>query len=458
MSTTHDSTRFLRIAAWIWIGYLIAMAVMDFALYTPRVQSMIATTETNQVQVQPLPQNQPLPNNPQVNPLGQSPLGQNPLGQQTTRPRNYLLPVYLYYAVNSFVALLFLLFAHWDDFQKNLGSFYYPLLLLVISAAPIIINILVVPRFPQGPLSNAEGMALRQLPVLFVALALVASEYQLPHIIFFSISTTVFELGLILFASVQSRSIFVFLFIAIIRTISFIALGIFINLLVNRLRAQSESLQEANANLSHYASTLEQLTVSRERNRLARELHDTLAHSLTAISVSLETAKAYFDIDHDKSREFIDKSLDATRKGADETRRALKALRASSLEDMGLGLAIQRAAESAAARFHLNLTLDLKNPMPTLSPDVEQTIFRVAQESIENIVNHSRAKNFSVHLESDVHTTLTIQDDGIGFDTKSKEPTGHFGLVGMHERAQLAGGKLKISSEKGKGTKVVLTI
>lgn len=198
--------------------------------------------------------------------------------------------------------------------------------------------------------------------------------------------------------------------------------------------------------------------MSRERNRLARELHDTLAHSLTAISVSLETAKAYFDIDLNKSRDFIDKSLDATRKGADETRRALKALRSSSLEDMGLGLAIQRVAESAAARFHLNLTLDLKNPMPSLSPDVEQTIFRVAQEAIENVVNHSQAKNFSVHLESDVHTKLTIQDDGIGFNSKSKEPTGHFGLVGMYERAQLAGGKLKIESEKGKGTQVVLTI
>ena len=74
------------------------------------------------------------------------------------------------------------------------------------------------------------------------------------------------------------------------------------------------------------------------------------------------------------------------------------------------------------------------------------------------MVNHSQAKNFSVHLESDVHTKLTIQDDGIGFNSKSKEPTGHFGLVGMYERAQLAGGKLKIESEKGKGTQVVLTI
>ncbi|MBL8102849.1 MAG: sensor histidine kinase, partial [Anaerolineales bacterium] len=436
MHATNDSIRFLRNAAWIWIGYLIAMAMMDFALYTPQVQRILA--QNPQSQIQPL-----LPSNYPVNP------------PPTNLPINRFAPVFLFYIVSVFVASSFLLFTHWGWIQNKLGSLYYPLLLLAISAAPIIINVLVVPRFPQGPLSNAEGMALRQLPVLFVALVLVAWEYHLPHIIFFSISTTVFELGLILFASVQSRGVFVFLFIAIIRTISFIALGIFINLLVNRLREQSESLREANANLSHYASTLEQLAVSRERNRLARELHDTLAHSLTAISVSLETAKAYFDIDVNKTLEFIDKSLDATRNGADETRRALKALRSSSLEDMGLNLAIQRAAETAAARFHLNLTLDLKNPMPTLSPDVEQTIFRVAQEAIENIVNHSRAKNFSVILESDIHTTLTIQDDGIGFDSKSKEPTGHFGLVGMYERAQLAGGKLKISSEKGKGTKVV---
>ena len=254
------------------------------------------------------------------------------------------------------------------------------------------------------------------------------------------------------------RNIYVFIFIAIIRTISFIAVGVFISLLVARLREQGESLREANANLTHYASTLEQLTVSRERNRLARELHDTLAHSLTAISVSLEAAKAYFDIDANKTRDLIDKSLESTHSGVDETRRALKALRSSSLEDMGLGLAVQRAAETAAARFKLNLTLDLKNPMPSLSPDVEQTIYRIAQECIENIVNHSRAKNFSVSLQSDGYTTLTIQDDGIGFDMKSDVSSGHFGLIGMRERAELAGGKLKISSEKGKGTQVVLTI
>lgn len=429
MQARNDSSRILRIAAWIWIGYLIAMLLMDILLYMPQAQALLAH------------------NGPQNGPALQPP----PPG-----PR--LWPVFLFYVANGLVAFAFLLFTHWKWIQTKLSGLFYPLLVLAISAAPIIINTLIVPRFPQGPLSNAEGMALRQLPILFVALALVAWEYQLTQVIFFSIATTVLELGLILLSPVDYQNSYVFIFIAIIRTITFVATGIFINMLVTRLREQSESLRQANANLGHYASTLEQLTVSRERNRLARELHDTLAHSLTALSVSLETVKAYFDIDKEKTRELIDKSLDATRQGVDETRRALKALRASSLEDMGLGLAIQRAAESAASRFNLNLTLDLQSPMPSLSPDVEQTIYRIAQESIENIVNHSRAKNFSVHLANNGHTTLTIQDDGIGFDSHAKGPTGHFGLVGMHERAELAGGELKIESKKGKGTQVMLTI
>jgi len=440
MQFSKDSNRFLRIAAWVWIGFLIAMALMDFALYTPQVQRMLGSNA--QQILQPIQQ------------LPQGPLQNQPINPQ---PRNLFRPIFLYYAANGFIALSFLLVAHWKWIQDQLENFYYPLLVFVISVAPIIINVMIVPRFPPGPLSNAEGMALRQLPVLFVALALIAWEYQLAHIIFFSIATNVLELGLTLFGTTETRSTTVFIFIAIIRTISFIALGIFINLLVKRLREQSQSLREANANLTHYASTLEQLTVSRERNRLARELHDTLAHSLTAISVSLETAKAYFDIDVDKSREFIDKSLESTRKGADETRRALKALRASALEDMGLGLAIQRAAESAAARFKLDLSLDLQS-LPSLSPDIEQTIYRIAQEAIENVTNHSQAKNFSVRLTSNGHTTLTIQDDGIGFDSATSQRTGHFGLVGMRERAELVGGKLTIESVKGKGTKVVLKI
>ncbi len=433
-----DSVKILRAAALIWLGFLIAMLLMDVALYNPRFQQVIGQAE----RIQNLQQNPPplLPQNPQV------------------QPRNLFAPLYIFYTANGIVALSFLLFSYWNWMQEKLSKFFYPLMILIISTAPIIINVLFVPRFPQGPLSSAEGMALRQLPVLFVALALVAWEYQLIHVIFFSMATAMLEFGLILFNPFEFRNIYVFIFIAIIRAISFIAVGIFINALVTRSRLQQQSLREANANLTHYASTLEQLTVSRERNRLARELHDTVAHSLTALSLSLETAKAYFDVDINQTRELVDKSIDATRKGVEETRRALKALRSSDLEDLGLRLAIKKVAESAASRFALDLELGLQDPLPYLSPDVEQTIFRITQEAIENITKHSGANKFSIQLSNNGHTTLIIQDNGIGFDSKSKEPTGHFGLIGMKERAQLAGGSLKIESQKDKGTKVILKI
>ena len=432
MHSTDDSTRILRTAAWIWLGFLFAMALMDFGLYMPQIQKFLGgAVRVVQNQPAPPPQNQ---------------------------GRNLFGPVYLFYSANGLTALLFLVFAYWGSVRDQLREYYYLFMLVIISAAPIVISALIVPRFPQGPLSNAEGMALRQLPVLFVALALVAWKYQFAHVVLFSFASTTLELGLIMLNPFENRNVSVYLFIAIIRTISFVTVGFFISSLVSRLREQRESLREANANLTHYASTLEQLTVSRERNRLARELHDTLAHSLTAISVSLETAKAYFDIAPEQTREMIDKSLESTRKGIDETRRALKALRSSDLVDLGLRLAVKKAADSAASRFALDLELDLQDPMPSLSPDVEQTILRITQECIENITKHSRAKKFSIHLSSNSHTTLMIQDDGIGFDMRSKDSSGHYGLVGMRERAELAGGKLKIESAKGKGTKVVLTI
>jgi len=427
---TQDSSRILRLAAWIWIGYLLALGLLDLILYSQAR----------------LPAAPGLPNQPLLPPTPQ-------------RAFPPLLPVFLYYTANGLVALSILAVADSAWLQKRLGRAFYPLVLIAISVAPIIINVLIVPRFPNGPLANAEGMALRQLPVLFLALALVAWKYELVHVILFSIATTALELGLLSTFALANRSGSVLFFIALIRTISFIALGVFISLLVTRLREQQQSLQQANARLTQYASTLEQLTVSRERNRLARELHDTLAHSLTALSVTLETAKAYFDVDRDRTRELLEKSLEATRLGVDETRRALKALRSSALDDIGLVLAIQRAAESAASRFHLDLELDLQGPMPPLSPDVEQAIYRVAQEAIGNVAHHAQARKLRVGLAHNGDgTALTVADDGIGFDPGAKSSTDHFGLVGMQERAELVGGKLTVESETGRGTKVILRI
>ena len=184
MHSTDDSTRILRTAAWIWLGFLFAMALMDFALYTPQIQKFLGgAVRVVQNQPAPPPQNQ---------------------------GRNLFGPVYLFYSANGLTALLFLVFAYWGSVRDQLREYYYLFMLVIISAAPIVISALIVPRFPQGPLSNAEGMALRQLPVLFVALALVAWKYQFAHVVLFSFASTTLELGLIILNPFETRNVSVY--------------------------------------------------------------------------------------------------------------------------------------------------------------------------------------------------------------------------------------------------------
>jgi signal transduction histidine kinase len=405
MNASPDSQRVLHTAAWMWLGYLCALGAADL-LYAN---------------------------------------GTNPIG--------------LYYWSSGLAALVFLGLAHWDWLAKRFDAMYFPLMILFITTTPIVTHHLLAPRFLPAPFSNAEGMEFRQLPVLFIGLALTAWRYAPRAILALCLGTAALELGMIWYKQMRPPALDIFIYIILIRSISFAGIGYLIHQLALRLRAQGESLAQANAQLAHYASALETLTISRERNRMARELHDTLAHTLTGLSVTLETVKAYWDVDADKARGLLDKSLDTTRSGLDETRRALKSLRASPLDDLGLGLALRQLAESSIARARLNLALALPDPLPSLPPNVEQCVYRVAQEALENIVYHADAQNVRLALESSAgHIRLTVQDDGHGFDPRVRVTGGHFGLVGMKERAILAGGSLSIESGSGAGTKVVLEI
>lgn len=433
---THsdDSTRILRLAGWVWVAYLAAMATLDFFMYSRGPFSAN------------LPNQSFLLQNLRPNP-------------GLVRPANALMPVYIYYLANGLFAGSFLIILFWDWVKIRLGRFFYPVLIIAISATPIIINVLIVPRFPNGPLANSEGMALRQLPVLFLGLALVAWQYRLPHVILYSIATTGLELGLIFASKIPDQGVYVLTFVAIVRTISFFALGVFISLIVTRLREQHESLSLANADLAHYASTLEQLTISRERNRMSRELHDTVVHSLSGLSVQLETAKAYLEVDPVTSKNLLESSLEATRTGLQETRRAIKALRASPLEDLGLVGSLRKLIETTKDRANLAVDVLLPGQEVHLAPDVEQGIYRIAQEAVENVVQHASAQQLIFKFTVDEKIIrLMIQDDGIGFSHGDKTVSGHFGLAGMHERAQFAGGELSINSKPSTGTTVLLGI
>lgn len=365
-----------------------------------------------------------------------------------------------YYLANGMMALLFLGCSYWAWLQKILMDFYIPLMLFLIAGLPIVANRLWTPPFPPGPMSNIEGLALRLLPVLFIGLVITAWQYPWPIIAFFAIATAGLEVFLVqVNPSIRVNASHAVVFVAIVRSISFFVVGYFIYHLVRRLRSQQEQLAQANAHLVHYANTVEQLTISRERNRLARELHDTLAHTLSGLSVQLETAQAYWDVEPETVRDLLERSLNAARSGLNETRRALKALRASPIDDLGLLQALQKLAESAAERGGLNLLLSLPEKIPSLSPDVEQCIYRITQEALENVIYHANAKSLILRLiVNDVEIVLEIEDDGLGFDSEKTRETGHYGLAGMSERAQAVGGRLTVHSQPNQGTRLQLCL
>ena len=402
-----DHGRVVRSAAWMWIIYLACLAVVDELIY-----------------------------------IGGPPI-----------------PILWYWLINGIPAIIFLGLAYLKWLKKG-THFVTPLMILLISVFPILVNHLFDLRLPQAPLSNLEGMVLRQLPILFIGLVLVAWHYQLLTMIIYSLGINLFELSIVFaIGRLDGPQQTVFIFIIMIRTVCFIVVGIFITQLITYLRTQQESLRVANAQLTHYASTLENLTVSRERNRMSRELHDTVVHTLSGLSIQLETAKAYCSVNPDTTKILLDQSLESTRSGLLETRRALKELRASPLEDLGLVSAIKQMAQTAANRGRLALDISLPDQDLFLSPDVEQSVYRITQEAIENVVHHADARQMTVKLTTDEKDlSLFIGDDGIGFNTDSQSPSGHFGLAGMRERALLVEGELKIASRLNSGTTIQLLI
>ena len=368
--------------------------------------------------------------------------------------------VFTYYLVNLVPAVVFLVISFTNLIKKETGIIV-AVMILIISLVPVLLNPLFDLKMPQAPLSNVEGMVLRQVPVLLIALVLAAWHYNIWLLIIYVLAIGILE---ILFSSTSYQlndpRLIVFLYTVLIRTVSFLVVGVFINQLVSRLQNQRESLKIANERISHYASTLENLTISRERNRMSRELHDTVVHTLSGLAVQLETAKAYLDVNPVTVKGLIDQCLEATRSGLQETRRAIKALRASPIDDLGLMDALRQLSITATQRANLILRIELPEENVIMSPDVEQCVFRIAQEAIENVVHHSNAKNLHVRLGVSNHDLeLLVKDDGIGFQRhENLTPAGHFGLVGMKERAQLVGGDLTITSQPNSGTAVLLII
>jgi signal transduction histidine kinase len=373
----------------------------------------------------------------------------------------YIRPIFppWYYLINASDALVVLGMALWPPGRAWLGRAYVPLVIGLLSVVPVLMSQMVLMWLPPSPSGGPEAMLVRTMPLLVMALVLTAWQYGWRMVIFFSGGMAVLTLGLhLFFFRPGGPSLLPPITVVIMQTISFLVVGYFISTLMRMLQQQQAALAQANAQLINYAATQEDLTISRERNRMARELHDTLAHTLSALSVQLETINAYWEVDPATAQRMLTTALSVTRAGLQETRRALKSLRASPLDDLGLIQALRQIATETATRANLRLNLQLPERLPPLSAALEQCLYRVTQEATANVAHHANARTLTIHLSINSGITLRISDDGCGFSPQQAEVAGHFGMAGMHERAQLVGGTVTITSQPGQGTTMLLTV
>lgn len=374
-----------------------------------------------------------------------------------------ILPL-IFYIIMVGNAALILMLTYFPSFLHVFGKVYLPIIIGLLIVGPLIAGLLSTslqpPSVQPGPANGPEMETLRLVPLSFIALILVAWMYRMRDVLLFCFFITLTQGALVILIKTQhpENLISPWFVVITIQFISFIIVGYFINLLVRQLKDQQTAVTEANKRLVNYASTLENLTISRERNAMARELHDTVAHTLSGLSVQLETAQAYLDVDLDKGKQMVEKSLEITRGGLQETRRALNSLRAAPLDDLGLINALKEVAENISSRGNLKLSLNLPLVDLNLPSAQEQVIYRVTQEGLTNILHHANAKTIELSLtrhQNEIH--LLIIDDGIGFQT-DQQFREHFGLVGMRERSELVGGDLQIFSKPGEGTQIKLII
>jgi len=227
-------------------------------------------------------------------------------------------------------------------------------------------------------------------------------------------------------------------------------------------QALANELETANRQLAEYAAQVEDLTIANERQRMARELHDTLSQGLAGLILQLEAADAHLiNNRNDKAQSIIGNAMEQARVTLADARRAIDDLRQPSLDDLDSALRreMDRFTDATGIPVHYNSD-QISSPQgtPPLPDPVKETLIRSLTESLTNIAHHAKAQTVEVNVEmKDKGLLLTIKDDGTGFDASSI-PSGHYGILGIKERVRLVNGSFEIQTGNGKGTTLSIQI
>jgi len=223
-----------------------------------------------------------------------------------------------------------------------------------------------------------------------------------------------------------------------------------------RAEALAAELEIANQQLTEYAARVEDLTIAAERQRMARELHDTLSQGLAGLILQLEAADAHLTNNrHAKAQSIVENAMGQARTTLADARRAIDDLRQSSVDDLDSMLRLEISRFTNATGIPCGYHADQTQPIPD---PVKETLVRAVAEALTNVANHAQAHNVAVDVRmKDKSLLVTIQDDGRGFDA-SAIPSGHYGILGIKERVRLANGSFEIHNNNGTTLKIEIPL
>jgi two-component system, NarL family, sensor histidine kinase YdfH len=236
---------------------------------------------------------------------------------------------------------------------------------------------------------------------------------------------------------------------------------LFTRQLEERGRAEKllKELETAHQQLSEYAIRIEELTLTNERQRMARELHDTLSQGLAGVILQLEAAGQHLEEGHtEKASAIVKQASSRARSTLAEARQVIDDLRNATPAGVDLQDFIQAEADHFTSLTGLPCEVRIEKNT-TISDQLTLQIEKIISEGLTNIERHAHANHSWIHLASNADKIrLEIGDDGLGFDVDAYQfESGHYGLVGIRERVRLAEGVLKVESHPGKGTLLTIT-
>jgi signal transduction histidine kinase len=252
-------------------------------------------------------------------------------------------------------------------------------------------------------------------------------------------------------------------------TLAAAAAGIIIALFINAIVDQSQKRQRLIDELETTRSALivaeRHAGIMHERQRLAHEIHDTLAQGFTSIVMHLEAAEAVLPDERSSLQSHIDQARRTARENLVETRRLLHALQPVILDYASLPEALTQLTARWAEESSISASASITGTSHNLRPEIEVTLLRTAQEALANVRKHSRASKVTITLSyMDDTVALDVQDNGIGFDTERlcfyplEQPPGGFGLKALSERIKQLGGKFSLESVPNEGTTIAVAL